>query len=97
MERVSVDVDRWTNCEFYEIGTLNFNGCMYGLFYSFVFIILMNWESNSYIEKKRESGLRFFSISLKIKIIFLGKMRYDFFVRCPVFVKIEFENSSTRV
>lgn len=64
MERVSVDVDRWTNCEFYEIGTLNFNDCMYGLFYSFVFIILMNWESNSYIEKKRESGLRFFSISL---------------------------------
>lgn len=54
MERVSVDVDRWTNCEFYEIGTLNFNGCMYGFFYFFVFIILMKWESNSYIEKKRE-------------------------------------------
>lgn len=21
--------DRWTNCEFYEIGALNFNGCIY--------------------------------------------------------------------
>lgn len=51
MERVdvSVDVDRWTNCEFYEIGTLNFNDCMCGESFPFSVLIYYLDESKKVI------------------------------------------------
>lgn len=71
--------DRWTNCEFYQIGALNFNGCMCDesfLFFRIYCLDELDKVIVGYTEKRFQI---FFLLLFHVKIIFFGKNKIRFF------------------